>query len=94
MNLYFIKDRSFIKEKQEKVCRYFISNKGGKLIKDFKDSRRERVHAKELQTCLNKIVDEDVKSYDINYKFYIKEVHKIINLIEKPVGIQSSLFNL
>jgi len=94
LNLYFIKDRSFIKEKQEKVCRYFISNKGGKLIKDFKDSRRERVHAKELQTCLNKIVDEDVKSYDINYKFYIKEVHKIINLIEKPVGIQSSLFNL
>lgn len=84
----------FIKEKQEKVCRYFISNKGGKLIKDFKDSRRERVHAKELQNCLNKIVDEDVKSYDINYKFYIKEVHKIINLIEKPVGIQSSLFNL
>lgn len=93
LNLYFIKDREFIKEKQQKVCRYYISNKGGKLIKDFKDGRRERIHAKELQTCLNTITDTDIKNYDINYKFYINEVSKVINLIEKPVGIQESLFN-
>ena len=29
---------------------------------------------------------------DINYKYYIDEAKKIINLIEKPQGIQISLF--
>ena len=64
------------------------------MIKDFKDGRRERIHAKELQTCLNKINDTSVKSYDINYNYYIKEAEKVINLIETPQSVQSMLFDL
>lgn len=94
LNLYFVRNREFIKEKQEKVCRYFISNKGGRLIKDFKDGRRERIHAKELQTCLNKIENTNINNYDINYNYYIREAEKIINLIETPTAFQSNLFNL
>lgn len=82
INLYNLKNGNLVKEKQQKVCRYYISNDGGKLIKDFHDGRKVNVHSKEKCTILNKITDFDIKNYNINYKFYIKECEKIINSIE------------
>lgn len=82
INLYNLKNGNLVKEKQQKVCRYYISNDGGKLIKDFHDGHKVNVHSKEKCTILNKITDFDIKNYNINYKFYIKECEKIINSIE------------
>lgn len=93
INLYFIKDREFIKEKQQKICRYYISNKGGRLIKDFKDGKKIAVHTNQLCNVIDELNSKEMKDYDINYNYYINEVKKIINLIEKPKMIQQSLFN-
>ena len=89
INLYSILNREFIKEKQQKVCRYYISNKGGRLIKDFHDGRKVSVEASNVCNIINKIENE---IFDFNYKYYINEVQKIINLIEIPKIIQTSLF--
>jgi len=94
VNLYIVKDREFFVEKQQKICRYYISKKGGKLIKDFKDGRQSSVHAKNVCSIVNKIESKDVKDYDINYTWYITEVKKIINLIENVKGFQTNLFDL
>lgn len=92
INLYSVLNSKFVKEKQQKVCRYYISNKGGKLIKDFNDKRQISIHASNICTTANKIESTNIEDFDINYKYYIDEVKKIINLIEKPQGIQISLF--
>lgn len=89
INLYSIENREFIKEKQQKVCRYYISNKGGKLIKDYHDGRQVSVEASSVCNTINDI--KGVESFDINYNYYINEVRKIISLIEKPKVIQTSL---
>lgn len=89
INLYFIENREFIKEKQQKICRYYISNKGGKLIKDYHDGRQVSVEASSVCNTINDI--KGVESFDINYNYYIQATRKIINLIEKPKVIQTSL---
>jgi len=89
INLYSIENREFIKQKQQKVCRYYISNKGGKLIKDYYDGRQVSVEASSVCNTINDI--KGVESFDINYNYYIQATRKIINLIEKPKVIQTSL---
>ena len=66
INLYSIENREFIKQKQQKVCRYYISNKGGKLIKDYYDGRQVSVEASSVCNTINDI--KGVEYFDINYK--------------------------
>jgi hypothetical protein len=78
------KDGMITKKELQKIVRYFISNTGSKLVKCHPDGREIQVEAGQpLQTVVNKIESTDLKDYDINYKYYLNEIYKQIQGIEK-----------
>jgi len=80
-------------EKGQKVTRYFISNKGKKLIKEFNDGRKTGIHVDWLVETANNInisTTNRIKN-NVNYAFYIKEAEKIIFEIEQNAN-QLNLF--
>lgn len=87
--LHSIVNGEHIKERQQKVTRYYISNRGGKLVKEYKDGRRMLVSAEEYVTPLNRI-DNHIADLDLAY--YIKAAYREINNIQ-PTTTQLSLFN-
>lgn len=66
-----------------RTTRYYISNNGGILIKDFGEGRTSGVNIGHRVTLFNKFEEKDMKDYDINYGFYINECNKIIDVIEE-----------
>lgn len=91
LNLHIIKNNVYKKESQQKVTRYFVSNGGGQLIKDFHDGKQVSVLANYSVEIANKIEDTNAMNYNINRKWYIKETLKLINLIEAS-SLQLKLF--
>jgi hypothetical protein len=79
-------------EPLQETIRYYISNTGGKIIKVNKsDGRRSQVEAgRWLQTPFIKFEEKKFNEYDINYKYYLDKVNKIIQSIE-PVNNQLKL---
>lgn len=70
-----------VREKQQKTTRYYISNKGGTLIKVYPEKNKESFINKGYQvTIFNKYKEQS--NYDINYKFYEVECQKILDSIE------------
>lgn len=74
------------KVKQQKVTRYYVTNKDGNLmIKSFKESgRSERVQKGFKVKVLNQIIDKPFKEYNIDYSYYDREVNKLIRSIHNP----------
>ena len=72
-----------------KTTRYYISNHGGQLLKNFNDGKVSGVNIGFITTIFNKYKEKLMSEYDINYNFYILEAKKIINQIEDT---QLSLF--
>jgi len=69
----------------QKIVRYFVSNDGSKIVKCNKDGREIQVEAGSwLQTVVNKL-DPNVpfSAYNINEKYYLEEIYKQIEQIEK-----------
>lgn len=66
-----------------RTTRYYISNNGGTLFKEFKEKRNiVGVNIGYSATLFNKYIKrENFKEYNINYQFYIVEAMKIINTI-------------
>lgn len=81
----FIQNGDLVVNRLQKIVRYFISNDGSKLVKRNPDGRSIQVEAGQwLQTVVNKINSSDtVDAYDINYKYYLEEIYKQIEQIEK-----------
>jgi len=79
-------------EPLQETIRYYISNNGGKIIKVNKsDGRRSQVEAgRWLQSPFIKFEEKKFTEYDINYKYYLDKVNKIIQSIE-PVNNQLKL---
>lgn len=73
--------------KLDRTTRYYISNSGGILYKDFSHSI-SGVNVGYSVTLFNTYEDRD--DYDINYKFYLREANKIKDVIEDK---QLSLFS-
>lgn len=74
------------KEKLQKTNRYFICNKGVKLVKCHPDGRMIQEDAgKWVATVYNKHVQKNIKDYDINYDFYVKKAYEIISEIEPEI---------
>lgn len=74
------------KERLQKTNRYYISNKGVKLIKCNPDGREIQEDAgKWLATIYNKHIQKDIKDYDINYEFYIKQVYDVLSEIQPEI---------
>lgn len=64
-----------------RTTRYYISNSGGVLYKDF-GSKKSGVNIGYSATIFNQYINKDMKDYDLNYNFYISEANKIINAVE------------
>ena len=83
-------------EKLQKIVRYYISKDGDKIIKCHNDGREIQVEAGEWkQTVLNK-VDSKIpfSQYDINLKYYLEEIYKQIEQIEKIESRSSTQLSL
>jgi len=71
------------KQRCQKTNRYFISNRGGLYVKiNEEDGREYTIEAKQNVTLLNIYNPETpITEYDIDYDYYIREVQKIVNVI-------------
>ena len=81
----------------QKIIRYYISNNGSKLVKCNIDGREIQVESGEwLQTTVNKLdASKPYNTYDINKKYYLEEIYKEIEGIQKvslKLATQLSLF--
>jgi hypothetical protein len=86
-----------INTKLQKIIRYYVSNGGGKLVKCHQDGREIQVESGEwLQTTVNKLdASKAFDKYDINKKYYLEEIYKEIEGIQKvslKLAKQLSLF--
>ena len=75
-------DGNTIKNKKlDRTTRYYISNNGGTIYKDFTD-KKSGINVGYSITLFNKYVKLDNwDDYNINYRFYINEANKIKNVI-------------
>ena len=76
---------TFYKTRLQKIVRYFISNGGGKIVKCHPDGREIQVESGQwLQTVVNQLDPAvPIEKYDINYSYYLEEINKQIDGIER-----------
>lgn len=74
-----IKNGEYVDTPLSKTTRYFVSNKGGILLKQT-SKVKSGVTVGFNVTLFNKYVD--LPDYDINYNFYIAECQKIIQAVD------------
>ena len=89
-----IKNNEGCEEKLQKINRYFISNKGVKIIKVNKNDNREiqLESGRWMQTLYNKVDEKEWKDYDINQKYYLDAIEKEIDNIMGTKTNQLLLF--
>jgi hypothetical protein len=78
-------DGNYFCNKLQKIIRYFISCDGNKIVKRHNDGREIQIESgKWLQTVVNKI-DNSIpfESYNIDKKYYLDEIYKQIEQIQK-----------
>ena len=68
--------------KLNRTTRYYVSKTGGILFKVFENGSISGVNVGYVVTLFNKYVKKDMKDYNINYNFYLKEAYKIIDTVE------------
>ncbi len=86
----YVGNYTIIQKILSKNTRYYISNSGGALYKkNTEDLRETGVNVGYIASIFNNYEEKEMKDYNINYNFYIKECMKIINSIETK---QLSLF--
>ena len=78
-----IKDGKLSIEILQKTIRYYVSRRGGVVIKKYKDSnKRISILAKHNVTLLNDFIEyDDFSKYDIKYNYYKSRIMDIINKI-------------
>lgn len=77
----YLKDGKIINQKLDRTTRYYISNNGGILLKEFDKNRSSGVNVGYNTTLFNKYIEKPMSEYDLNYNFYIAEAYKIKNTI-------------
>ena len=87
------KTGKYLEEPLQKTIRYYVSNKGAKIIKhNYTDNRDAQIEAgKWLQTVYIDHVDKKIEEYDLNYDYYLEKVMKEIHNLEPNIN-QYSLF--
>jgi len=88
-----IETGEYSETKLQETIRYYISNKGSKIIKTNRGDKREiQVEAgKWLQSTMINYEEKPFEKYDINYDYYLEKVKKEIESLE-PSTNQLSLF--
>lgn len=69
-------------EKQQKNVRYYISNSNKTFVKQYTKGSSELINKGYQVEIFNKYIEKEIKEYNIDYSFYIKEAYKIIDIIE------------
>ena len=84
-------DSKIINDELNRTTRYYISNSknSGTLSKRFNDGRITRINVGYSAIIFNKYVEKEIKDYNIDYNFYIKEAYKLKNAVSNG---QLSLF--
>jgi hypothetical protein len=92
-NEEYVVNHEYKKNKLQNTIRYYVSNKGSKIIKyNYLDKRTTQVVAgKWLQTLFIDYVKKDIGQYDLNYEYYLEKIMKEIHNLE-PSKSQLSLF--
>jgi len=92
-NEEYVVNHEHKKNKLQNTIRYYVSNKGSKIIKyNYLDKRTTQVVAgKWLQTLFIDYVKKDIGQYDLNYEYYLEKIMKEIHNLE-PSKSQLSLF--
>jgi hypothetical protein len=75
-------DNKLKKTKVSKNFRFFVSNEGWTLIKQYKKGTSEFIHKNWKVTPFNRFEERTSNEYNINYQFYIKECHKILGILQ------------
>jgi hypothetical protein len=85
----------------KKLIRYFVSNKGEKLLKiknpecTTNAADVSQVEAGDwLMTVRNDLIREDISLYDIDYQYYIDKAYRIIDKVEKRSKSDPNQLNL
>jgi len=82
----YINDGQLIEEEQQKICRYFISKNGVKLVKKNIDGREIQIESgKWLQQIFNKTENKEFDEYNLDLDYYIQNIYKEINNIDKII---------
>jgi len=84
----YVKDGVAKQDQLQKINRYYISNKGCKIVKINKNDKREiqLESGQWVQTVINKLEHKQWSDYDINEKYYLNAIEKEINNI---IGVKS-----
>lgn len=88
----YLDNEKVVNKQLNRTTRYYISNKGGLLYKDFGNNRISGVNIGFLTTLFNTYIEKPIKEYDINYRFYIAEANKIRDVVDPRVK-QLNLFS-
>ena len=82
-NAYFkyLENGEIVNKKLDRTTRYYISNSGGSIIKQFDEFRFSGVNVGYSATLFNVYEEKPMKEYNINYNFYITEANKIKNAV-------------
>lgn len=72
----------------KKIVRYYISNRGSKIVKrNVHDNREIQTESGSVyQTIFNTYVAKDWDDYNINYKYYLNKIQDEIDNIEKQTA--------
>jgi hypothetical protein len=92
-----VQEGELVSTKLQKIVRYYVSSRGGKLVKCHTDGRLIQVESGQwLQTTVNEIIEtKPFESYGINTNYYLDQIYKEIHQIEKEKSLsytQLSLF--
>jgi hypothetical protein len=83
---YSVDNKDLKIKKHKKVLRYYMSNKGSKIIKSHPDGRNINLNSGVCyQTIFNKVVKKSWPEYDIDYKYYINAAYSEIKEIESTI---------
>lgn len=91
-NWFFIErgvvDSIFHERKLQKLVRYYISEKGVKLIKCNPDGREIQLESgRTMTTIFNKYVEKPWEEYGVDNSFYLTKIYDEIHKIEKDSSI-------
>ena len=89
----YIENREHKKDDIQNTIRYYVSNKGSKIVKyNYLDQRTTQIEAgKWLQTLFINADMKKITEYDLNYDYYLEKIMKEIHNLE-PIKNQLSLF--
>lgn len=85
----YLEDGKIVNKKLDRTTRYYISNSGGIIVKEFDGDRISGINVGYSVTLFNKFEEKSIEDYNINYSFYIAEAYKIKNAVDNG---QLSLF--